>query len=238
MPSRRAPAPKPAPIAAAPKAKPVHPGRDFAKEVGIIVLGVLIALAGQQTVEWFHWRREVAQTREALDREVAVNLGAINRRLEEAPCMDRRLDELKDYFVRHTAGRAGAPSVPVGQPQFQRTHSNVWEVALAGDVMSHFSLEERLHYATLYDGFEWIRTRQTDESVEWIRLAELDDYDSLEKEDWSELRAARARAKALADNVDFSAPSLLESGRSWHNKAIAPGVAPSAGAKALCKALT
>lgn len=211
---------------------------DFTKEVGIIVLGVLIALAGEQTVQWFHWRNEVEQTRQALDVEVAFNLGAINRRLEEAPCMDRRLEALKAYFVRHAAGEARAPSAPVGQPQFQRTHSNVWEVALASDVMSHFPLEERLHYAQLYDGFEWIRTRQADESVEWTRLAELDDYDSLEKEDWSELRAARARAKALADKIDFSAPTLLHDGQAWRNKPIAPGVAPSPGARALCDALS
>ncbi len=218
--------------------KPGHGWWSAAKEVGIIVLGVLIALAGEQTVQWFHWNNEVEQTREALDREVAFNLAAVNRRLEEAGCMDRRLDQLKVYFTRHATGSDQAPSVPVGQPQFQRTHSNVWEVALASDVMSHFPLDERLHYAAIYDGFDWLRTREAEESAEWTQLAELDDFASLEKEDWSDLRAARARAKALADKVDFSAPSLLHDGQAWRNRAIPPSAAPSPGARALCDALT
>ena len=36
--------------------KPLHGWREFAGEVGIIVLGVLIALGAEQLVEAAHWR--------------------------------------------------------------------------------------------------------------------------------------------------------------------------------------
>ena len=65
--------------------KSLESWREFAKEVGVIVLGVCIALAGEQTVEWLHWRYEIAEARHALDQEVAANLGAIEKRRQEGP---------------------------------------------------------------------------------------------------------------------------------------------------------
>ncbi len=41
------------------KPKPFHGLREFLKEYGIIVLGVLTALFLEQAVEWLHWRHEV-----------------------------------------------------------------------------------------------------------------------------------------------------------------------------------
>jgi hypothetical protein len=46
--------------------KPLRGWREFGGEVGVIVLGVLIALAAQQAVEWVHERQDVAQLRGAL----------------------------------------------------------------------------------------------------------------------------------------------------------------------------
>ena len=39
--------------------KPLHGWRQFAGEVGIIVVGVLIALGAEQLVASWHWRSEV-----------------------------------------------------------------------------------------------------------------------------------------------------------------------------------
>ena len=43
--------------------KPLHGWRAFVGEVGIIVIGVLIALGAQQIAETIHWRFETAQLR-------------------------------------------------------------------------------------------------------------------------------------------------------------------------------
>jgi hypothetical protein len=220
------------------KPKPVHSWRELLNEVGVIVIGIAIALAGEQTIEWQHWHHEVAETREALDHEVAFNLGALQRRLDEAPCLDRRLGELRTYFAQRAQGSKARPAGSVGQPQFRRTHSNVWETAKAGQVASHFPLAERLRYAALYDSFDWARSRELEESVEWTRLLELDDFDSLGPEDWAALHAARARAKALADKVDFSIPGVIAEGRKGMVRPMDMGVGLSAGAEDLCKPLT
>src|ERR1700759_1603280 len=48
------------------KPKPWHGLREFLKEFGTIVLGVLVALGAEQAVEWLHWRHEAHVAREAI----------------------------------------------------------------------------------------------------------------------------------------------------------------------------
>ena len=47
------------------KPGPIQNWRDLLKEVGVIVLGVSIALGAEQAVEWLHWRSEVTAARAA-----------------------------------------------------------------------------------------------------------------------------------------------------------------------------
>ncbi len=75
------------------KPKPVHNWREFLKEVGIIVLGVCIALAAEQAVEWAHWRSEVSVARKALREEIASIDRFYIRRSEFAPCVARQEQE-------------------------------------------------------------------------------------------------------------------------------------------------
>jgi hypothetical protein len=48
--------------------------RDFFIHIATIVLGLLIAIGLEQTVEYFHHRHQVADTREALEAEKQVNI--------------------------------------------------------------------------------------------------------------------------------------------------------------------
>ena len=59
----------------------VHPAhhaastwRDFFIHIATIVLGLLIAIALEQTVEYIHHRHQVAETREALEKEKTQNI--------------------------------------------------------------------------------------------------------------------------------------------------------------------
>jgi len=51
--------------------------REFFREILIIVVGVLIALSGQQAVDWIHQQNELAETREALRDEIAQNASLV-----------------------------------------------------------------------------------------------------------------------------------------------------------------
>jgi len=192
--------------------KPLHGWRAFAGEVGIIVLGVLIALGAGQLVEWVHWRDEVADARQALDHEVAYDLGAIEKRQREAPCIDRRLREIRVMLTGGSSGLRAGPRSALGQPQLWRPRMDVWQAAVAGEVAEHMPLATRVGYAELYSRFQWYAQKAEDETDAWSVLAELDDPGGLGPEDVAAVRQARSRAQVAADKMNAYLPRIMAAG--------------------------
>ena len=81
------------------KPKPWHGIRDFLKEIGTIVIGVLIALAGEQTVEALTWRHKVAGAETALRHELAVNLSYAAEQQALGACANRYIDVLQQAIA-------------------------------------------------------------------------------------------------------------------------------------------
>src|SRR5690349_5165480 len=75
--------------------KPMHGWRGFIGEVGIIVVGVLIALAAEQFVQAREWRGRVAEARLALRQEIADAAGSAKERIEFQNCARGHLDEVQ-----------------------------------------------------------------------------------------------------------------------------------------------
>ena len=69
--------------------KPLHGWRAFAGEVGIIVVGVLIALAAEQVVEDWHWHQKVGIVRQSLMGELANDRGRWEIDMASARCQLR-----------------------------------------------------------------------------------------------------------------------------------------------------
>ena len=84
--------------------KPLHGWREFAGEVGIIVIGVLIALGAGQVVESFPDRQVAEEARENVRAEAALDVGFIQSRLAAQPCIERRLAELSEILAKAGAG--------------------------------------------------------------------------------------------------------------------------------------
>ena len=184
------------------KPKPVHNLREFASEIFVIVIGVLIALSGEQIVEWLHWREAVAETRESLGRELAFNLGVIQSRIDAAPCIARRSAELRTMFARHAAGQPVVLAGRFSQPNFPHLRTSVWETAMADQSLSHMPRDLRLRYAGLYEGIYWLRDKEAAESEAWTTFAQLDAPQLLGESDWASLHRDAARAQSLAEKVD------------------------------------
>ena len=86
--------------------KPLHGWREFVGEVGIIVIGVLIALTAEQVVETINGDAQVREFRGAVDDELAYDMGAYQQRLMLGSCVRARLLELDRVIA---SGRAGRP---------------------------------------------------------------------------------------------------------------------------------
>ena len=219
--------------------KPLHGWREFVGEVGIIFVGVLIALGAEQAVEWLHWRNEIADARQAIDREVAYNVGAIAKREEEGPCIDRRLQEIRGLLNGNGSGLASKSRPPLGQPQLFRPRTNVWQAALTGQVAGHMPLGTRVGYAEIYDGFQWYAQKAADETDAWSVLGELDDPGGLGPEDIAAVRQARSRAQVAADKMNANLPAFIAAAKGLGVKQVAVHESPLTAAqiKALCRPL-
>ena len=146
--------------------------RWFLAEYAIVFVGVLTALGAQQFASAVDRRSEVREARRALDAELAWNLTALRVRNEQAPCVDRRLDELERWAE---AGRAGAPPLalarPVGGPVYLSFRTAVWRAT--SDVVANMPLQEKLTYAQVYDDLENSQAILDRETARWQSLAEL-----------------------------------------------------------------
>ncbi|HEX6784909.1 MAG TPA: hypothetical protein VF098_09700 [Sphingomicrobium sp.] len=189
--------------------KPLHGWRQFSGEVGIIVIGVLIALAAEQVVETLHWRSEVAAERNSLNQEALDMLGAIETRRAQQACVDRRLAEISDIFRRHERGERFQAAAAVGRPSWASATRGTWQIALAGQALSHMSHDEKLGFSNAFGSFDYWDRATAAESEPWFQLAMLNYPDVLNDGDWTNLHAAYARAVVINERMRVLAPYYL-----------------------------
>lgn len=192
--------------------KPLHGWRAFAGEVGIIVLGVLIALAAEQAVEALHWRAEMNAERQALYSEARENLGSVRWRQRLQPCIDARLAALHAVFRAHTAGRNIALRGTVGRPVTSFMSNTAWQVALSSQAVSHMSLAHKLAFARAFSSYENLDQALLREQDAWLKLDVLNDPALLSEGDWPALRQAYAEASALNARIKLITLHVLSVG--------------------------
>ena len=107
--------------------KPLHGWREFAGEVGIIVIGVLIALGAEQVLEDWHWHNEVSNFRAAVDHEIGRNLDVWRIMMSVRPCVAHRLDDLGRLLAASTGGRQLHLLGPIDRPVSYSSYYSVWD---------------------------------------------------------------------------------------------------------------
>jgi hypothetical protein len=188
--------------------KPMHGWRAFVGEVGIIVLGVLIALGAEQLVQSFTWKRDVRDFRAAVDTEIEFDLAASEFRVRQTPCLERRLAELDRWSAAQHAGQTSALLRPIGYPKRISPGTSVWE-SRGADLTSHVPLQDRLAYSDFYDllGNQWDLLQG--ERQTWLSLNGFNHAARLGPEDLIRLDELIFRAKTLnrfvvGDQTDFA----------------------------------
>jgi hypothetical protein len=144
--------------------------RVFAGEVGVIVLGVVIALAAQQAVEALNWREEVRRTEEALIIEIADSVVHASERQMVNRCLSGRLASLIGKVSSNQGSWKGDPMPINKSPRAVATvsaapyrtpnrpwSSNVWEAAQNGGVFNHMRRERVAAFSKVYARLEGLR---------------------------------------------------------------------------------
>ena len=132
--------------------KPLHGWREFAGEVGIIVIGVLIALGAEQVVDDWQWHRKVAAVRKALISELRNDRARWEFDVQDSRCAIRQLDSLNAWARGGATGKEPAHNAVGATSNFFLMHSASWALASSSQTLDHFPLDQQLAFATLYDG--------------------------------------------------------------------------------------
>ncbi len=213
--------------------KPLHGWRALIGEVGIIVLGVLIALGAEQIVEALHWRESVSQMRSAMRAELAIDLKRIQGNLAQDPCMNERLEAILRWAA---STPASARIANAGRPYLANYHTSTWDIAKTSPVVGHFSLKEQLTFASAYDAIANEQRYLFDELAGWTDLAAtLASADQPENRNQIEREVASARLHLA--NRERNARLLLERLNDLGIKADPRGLPGPVDVQQLCRPL-
>lgn len=134
--------------------KPLHGWREFLGEVGIIVVGVLIALAAEEALTELNWHRKAERGEAALKREALESSQHYVEQLTVGPCIIAQIDELRSKVLT-SSGLKGIEvyDSKIGR-QVIRTPSrdyasDVWTSLLTDGTAAHME-DSRQHLTAQY----------------------------------------------------------------------------------------
>jgi hypothetical protein len=192
--------------------------RAFAGEVGVVVLGVVLALAAQQAAETVNQRREAVETRAALTNEIEETLALLELRRAAQPCIDRRLKEVR--AIVNEWGRTGNFKTPrwVAQATWFAVRTARFDAAQSAGRLALLSSEEQYRYGLIVGGLQNFQGVQVREIQAWSTLRMLQSgADALSASDRTQVRMALQDASTLNHLAQINVGQTLTqaSGYGW-----------------------
>lgn len=193
--------------------KPLHGWRAFAGEVGVIVLGVMIALGAGQVAEWVHDRQVAQEARENVRAEARLDLGFIQARIAAQACVERRLAELSAILGASGEGALDPRPTWIARPPVIPFFTARWQAATASGRNSLFRAKEQEQFGTLYQIFGRYNDYQPREQEVWADLRALETWQgSLGPEARVEFAKSLQQAKYLAWDLNYAGTYALRTG--------------------------
>lgn len=147
--------------------KAIHSWRELVVEIGVIVVGVVIALAAEQVVEALRWAEQVRVGETALKnnfRRVVDNAAELEAQQD---CIERRLAALST-LVEHASETGRLPPVAsLSQPPFSPWRNAVWGSLVAGGVVLHLPSSRALNYSGLAVRSDYLADLSDREQDQW-----------------------------------------------------------------------
>src|SRR3569833_2174433 len=155
------------------KPKPWHNWREFLKELGTIALGVGVALAAEQAVEWWHWHEKVAEARIVMGDELGLLMARGIERVRAEQCLEQSLDTIA--AILDDATRKGAlPAVPpFGSPPVRIWPDDVWQTTMTSDTATHFPQDQLTELGRVYAQVRMVRENNQNELLAWANLSTI-----------------------------------------------------------------
>jgi hypothetical protein len=203
--------------------KTLHGWRDVAKEIGIIVVGVLIALGAEQIVKSLHWRSQVNDTKGALGAEIGASLRYAAERLAVQQCVRGRIAELTTRLRQTNEVWIGDP-MPIGKarwmvepniPAVYRSpaepwRTDAWETAKSTGTLNHMSRDEVAGYSINYDAIAELRGLQEAENALEPKLSFLSFDQQLDPRSRAEAMTTLAELDWVNGNIALLSRHLVQ----------------------------
>ncbi|WP_095011727.1 hypothetical protein [Tsuneonella mangrovi] len=153
------------------KPKPFHNWREFLKEYGIIVLGVLTALALEQAVESWHWRHEVEVAEASMEHELLWDdEPQIYQRAVIHPCVVGALDSIRTAVEARKSREDIARLIDRYWVPIRTYDQLALDSANASDVSSHMSPGRFDRFRAAYLSMPIMQKNNFEEAVDGARL--------------------------------------------------------------------
>ena len=191
------------------KLRPPHGWSAVVWELGIVTLGVLIALAAQQFADGIRWRGEMRDFREAVRTEISTDLATYTYRKDQNVCTVKRLDDLQRWLDSWRAGRPLKLIAPIAMPTSLVIRTTVWD-SRDPETMSHMPLPEKLAYGGLYTEFANAEVHRLDERAAWVELGDYDGAGELDHHDLMRLQGLISRARLRLRRITTNAEKFMK----------------------------
>jgi hypothetical protein len=189
--------------------KPLHGWREFAGEVGIIVIGVLIALGAEQLVEQVHQRQEAAQANDIIRGELAFNLGRLQSRLQIRSCVDARISQIERLLDTATTQPKLQGPIWIGRPQYWTLQAFRWEAESQAGHAALIDRRELAQYAFIYALMRDTENEMMLEQTDWAKLRMVERLHSLNEPALADLNGAVQDARYRAWRVALISSEIL-----------------------------
>lgn len=156
--------------------KPLHGWRAFAGEVGVIVLGVLIALTAEQLVREWRDRLDMNEAKQQMFIEMRDdNLPQAFARVAMAPCLDAQLSAIARGANANVSRAEITRLVGEFEPPVRTWDSDAFDAAVSSGALNQQGPQELIRWAAMYRVLPILRASGSEEDELIGDLAVLQD---------------------------------------------------------------
>jgi hypothetical protein len=186
----------------------------FAREVGSIVLGVLIALALGEIAAGIRWRVDAASARAAIVTDFQRDAGVMHERRLARRCIERRLRDI-DALIARTQRSGLLPAVSgIGRPPTRPLVTAAWDMSVSSGVLPHLAPADANEFSTNFDMIKELAGDMKRQSVLWAKLSALEHRPGpVPQEFVAEIMLTLGEFRQSSAYVDMVAGQLVEAGR-------------------------
>jgi hypothetical protein len=199
------------------KPKAVHNWRELLKEIGIIVIGVVIALGAEQAVDTIHWMRQTSDGEDVLKGAFVEKAQNAALRDVQSDCIAQRLTFLSAVLQRASEDGKLPPIGALGHPPYTPWSIGSWDGLVASQTISHLPRQKLIDYSIIAQRTVFLSGLSDQEEAQWTLLGTMTGpgrrLSDAEAEQLRIVLAQAANSNALMHNtVDVLRDSLLATG--------------------------